>query len=420
MVHVCYTLHDESGRYSKLAAASMLSMFENTSELVTVHIIIDNSVPKDAIEKLKTVAWNYGQYTRFYNVDELIPERIAEVKKAVPAATKHWASIAAFYRLMIDSIVPNDIPRIIYLDADTIINRDIKECYSVDMKNFPLAAVTAFSNGVDQNLYKRFYTTKTGMADKQDYFNAGVFILDLEQARNNSEDLLTRCLNFLREHPNTDFQDQDALNVIFNHNYLKLPNSFNRYTNYSRIEDGIQKFIYHYNGTILRVWSKSPYNRLWFEYFVKTPFCTPDVFGNFRQAVDKYTTDYKNLTEQKLKTIQQVFKLVTTRQRVFFAAHDDQAEIEKTIGFDGFEIGLNAKAQNAVENLIQQMKQTNSADSKQKRIFLIKIPAQQYGSVRKRLLEERFIENEDFVNVDNLFTAPVLNMPLSYRFILQM
>ena len=383
-------------------------------------IIIDNTVPKENLEKLTELCLNYGQYVKFYNADELAPERIEEIKKAVPRIAKHWASVAAFYRLLIQNFVPIDVKKIIYLDADTIINRDINDYWSVDMKNLPLAAVPESFSGVEEVNLKKFVPVKIGTVEWQDYFNAGIFILDLEQARKNSEDLLTRCLNFLREHPNTDFQDQDALNVIFNHNYLKLPNSFNRYTNYSRIEDGIQKFIYHYNGTILRVWSKSPYNRLWFEYFVKTPFCTPDVFGNFRQAVDKYTTDYKNLTEQKLKTIQQVFKLVTTRQRVFFAAHDDQAEIEKTIGFDGFEIGLNAKAQNAVENLIQQMKQTNSADSKQKRIFLIKIPAQQYGSVRKRLLEERFIENEDFVNVDNLFTAPVLNMPLSYRFILQM
>ena len=166
MIHVCYALHDESGKYSKLAATSMTSIFENTAEFVTVHIIIDNSVPKDTIEKLRTVGLNYGQYVKFYNVDELIPERIAEVKKSVPAATKHWASIAAFYRLMVDSIVPNDIPRIIYLDADTLVNLDIKELWNIDMKNFPLAAIPEASNGLADERLGRFFPVEKEIVNK--------------------------------------------------------------------------------------------------------------------------------------------------------------------------------------------------------------------------------------------------------------
>ena len=247
-------------------------------------------------------------------------------------------------------------------------------------------------------------------------------MFDLDYDRKTSEDLFTRSLKFLSEYPRTRHKDQDALNVVYNHNYTQLPNKFNRFVDYARNanQDRVENKIYHFVGTTLRVWSKSALNRLWFSYFVKTPFCTPRVFWDFRQAIDKYIADYQRIADQKLKTIQNVFKLTTERQRVFFIDPDDQKYIAENIGFDGSEIGLNAKSENAVDKLISQMKQTNSADSDSKRTFLIKIPAEEYDVVKKRLLEEKFVENEDFVNIDDLFVAPVLDLPRSYKFILQM
>ena len=422
MIHICYALHDSTGHYSKFVAASMVSIFENTAEFVTTHIIIDNTVPKENLEKLRDVCLNYGQYIKFYNADELASERIEEIKQAVPRIARHWASVAAFYRLLIQNFVSDNVKKIIYLDADIIINRDINDYWSLDIKSLPLAAVPESFSGVEEINLKKFVPVKIGTVEWFDYFNAGFFILDLDQERKNSEDLLTRCLNFLKAHPDSTHLDQDALNAIFADLYFRLPESFNYLTNYARKLQGnrIEPKTYHYVVNSLQVDSKDVFNQLWFSYFIKTPFCTPRIFWDFRQTIDKYIVDYQRIADQKLKPIQHAFKFITERQRVFFIDPNDQKYIAENIGFDGSEIGLNAKSENAVEKLISQMKQSNSADSKSKRIFLIKLPAEEYDVVKKKLVAENFVENEDFVNVDDLFVAPVLDLPRSYRFVLQM
>lgn len=419
MIHICYALHDSTGHYSKFVATSMISIFENTAEFVTTHIIIDNTVPKENLEKITELCLNYGQYVKFYNADELAPERIEEIKKAVPRIAKHWASVAAFYRLLIQNFVPIDVKKIIYLDADTIINRDINDYWSVDMKNLPLAAVPESFSGVEEVNLKKFVPVKIGTVEWQDYFNAGIFILDLEQARKNSEDLLTRCLNFLKAHPDSTHLDQDALNAIFADLYFRLPESFNHLVNYSRklVGNRIEAETYHYVVTSLHFDSKDVYNRLWFSYFTKTSFYTQENFLQLRQSFDKHLGNYRKICEQKLQMIRKAFKLITERQRVFFTEPKNQKIIAETFGVDGSETGLNSNAEHAVEKLIDMMKKSQSEQFDSKRIYLLKIPADQYQTIREKLIEENFVEFEDFLSVDEIFAVPDVNLPSSNIFL---
>ena len=418
MIHICYALHDSSGHYSKFVATSMTSIFENTAEFVTTHIIIDNTVPKENLEKLRDVCLNYGQYIKFYNADELASERIEEIKQAVPRIARHWASVAAFYRLLIQNFVSDNVKKIIYLDADIIINRDINDYWSLDMKNLPFAAVPESFSAVEEVNLKRFVPVKIGTVEWQDYFNAGVFILDLDQARNNPEDLLTRCLNFLRDNPDSTHLDQDALNAIFANLYFRLPESFNHLVNYARkLGLQISAETYHYVVSSLQLDSTDVFNQLWFEYFIKTPFCTQENFLQLKNLIDEHRDNHQKMSEQKLQLIRKMFKIMTERQRVFFTDPQNQKSIEDSFGVDGSEIGLNSAAENAVEKLIDMMKKSQSES---KRIYLLKIPPDQYQKIREQLVEEKFTEFEDFLNIDDLFVAPAWNLPNSNSFVRQM
>lgn len=44
MIHVCYAVYDRDGRFSKNIGTSMVSIFENTSEWITVHLLHDNTL----------------------------------------------------------------------------------------------------------------------------------------------------------------------------------------------------------------------------------------------------------------------------------------------------------------------------------------------------------------------------------------
>ncbi len=53
MIHVCYAMRDESGKYSKFVGTSMLSMFENTREKITVHLIHDSTLSHESRKKVR-------------------------------------------------------------------------------------------------------------------------------------------------------------------------------------------------------------------------------------------------------------------------------------------------------------------------------------------------------------------------------
>lgn len=51
MIHVAYRLWGDDGFYAKMLGTSMLSMFENTKEKVTVHIMHNERLTPDNRDK---------------------------------------------------------------------------------------------------------------------------------------------------------------------------------------------------------------------------------------------------------------------------------------------------------------------------------------------------------------------------------
>ena len=79
---------------------------------------------------------------------------------------------------------------------------------------------------------------------------------------------------------------------------------------------------------------------------------------------------------------------------------------------------MNSTAEHAVEKLIDMMKKSRESDSK--RIYLLKIPPDQYKKIREQLIKEKFVEFEDFLSIDEIFAVPDVNLPSSNMFLRQM
>lgn len=185
MIQVCYAVQDRSGKYSKHVGTSILSLLENTHEKITVHLIHDSTLTDDNRQKFIDIVSKYQQKIEFYNVDELIPNLIDEIKNELPNVKNFPWTIAAMYRLMLPKILPPDITKIIYLDADTIVNLDINELWQIDLENYPIAAMPHMSSFVDFEAVKTALRFDSTTIDPQDYFNSGVLIFDLTNFRKN-------------------------------------------------------------------------------------------------------------------------------------------------------------------------------------------------------------------------------------------
>ncbi len=382
MIHACFSLHDKTGRYSKFTGTAMLSLLENTAAPVTVHILHDDTLLAENCDKFIYIAGRYGQRVKFYNVETLCADKLAEIKRTVPAISKSNYTIATFYRLFIPKIFPPDVDKIIYLDSDLIINLDIRELWRLELDDKILAAVTEISNGA--NAQKTFALCREGHVKAGDYFNTGVLIVNLNLLRTN-ENTLYRAINFVSENPRfAAYFDQDILNLCFSTQTLKLPVKFNTFVRdvRRRNEKTIARKIYHYAGGVLRLEMGDAFNRLWMEYFMRTPFFDADTIDRLCTSFQRVQIGFKN-------SMAQVSAMVSGKTRAFFVASVNVNMIRQIFYIRADEYIIAADSQASFQKLLNIMNA-----SRGKKIFFICVPKFPFDM----LTQAGFTFGKDFVN----------------------
>ena len=278
MIHVCFALYDRTGTYSRFTGTVMLSLFENAKSKVTVHILYDNTLTQDSRDKLIQIAECYGQQLKFYNVEELCSDGLAQIEEHFPQARESHFSIATFYRFFIpELLLPQGIEKTIYLDSDIIVNLDIAELWQIELGDKPLGVVPEVDNGVPVKKVALLVTEN--MIAEEIYFNAGVLLMNLKVLRNKEADI-SAGMKFISEYPRIVYFDQDVLNYCFASSALKLPIKFNFYVLHARRREDfdVDKKICHYAAlrSDVGLYMNDPYSQLFMDYFIKTPWVDAD------------------------------------------------------------------------------------------------------------------------------------------------
>ena len=385
LIHVCFALYDKTGRYSKFTGTAMLSLFENTASEVTVHILHDNTLPADNRDKFIYIAGRYGQRVKFYNVEVLCADRIAEIKTLFHAATQTRYSIATFYRFLIPKVFPPEIDKVIYLDSDIVVNLDIRELWQIELGDKPLAAVPEVEldpSGHPVNSKQKYLIVQKLVA-YEDYFNAGVLLLNLNFLRKD-EASINRGLKFLSEHPQMIWLDQDVLNYLYAANYVKLPEKFDVFINVERTRrpNKIRAAIYHYVVNYLALDTGDALNRLWMSYFVRTPFFDADTIGRLYAGFRNMHVGFKN-------SLAQVSAMVSGKTRAFFAVPNDVNTIRQIFYIRPDEEIIAADNQASFQKLLNIMHV-----SRGKKIFFIVVRNFPF----QILAQAGFVAGKDFVN----------------------
>ncbi|MBP2660068.1 MAG: glycosyl transferase family 8 [Firmicutes bacterium] len=107
-------------------------------------------------------------------------------------------------------ILPESIDRILYLDADIIINGSLHELYEQDFEGAYAAVIKDRFDFCDEVVLQK---QKLGMIDSDVYFNSGVMLMNLSVFRENIK--LNDIMEFIEEHRDKLFYfDQDILNCL--------------------------------------------------------------------------------------------------------------------------------------------------------------------------------------------------------------
>lgn len=405
MIHVCFGLYDKNGTYSKFTGTTILSLFENTTSGVTVHILHDNTLTPDNRDKFIQLANRYKQAVKFYNVEELCKNELAKFLQIMPFMRTARTSIGTFYKFLIQYALDKNIAKVIYLDADIIVNLDINELWQVELGDRPLGAVTVFSqykNSTDG--FKRmecgFDLPELGLVKAEDYFNAGVLVMNLKYLRNEEEKILAG-MKFRSDHPEFYMFDQCIWNYCFSTQALKLPAKFNREVILVRTRDGgiVEKKIYHFTSNN-SFWSfgmntKDTLNMLLIKYFVKTPWFNEDIIGRLYESLLTTFTELKKYTMN-------LSAAMAGKTRVFITVEKEWASLVKNFSVKNDEEVIFIKPNITVQNLIDMMNA-----SRHEKMFFFMLPYFPLEIFEKA----GFVQDKDFIDCSKFLSADFNSYP---------
>lgn len=196
--------------YAKVAAVSMLSLIRN-NENVRIHAFVTD-VTKETQNIFEKWLSDYSVSISFYKTDDLL-------KDYASVFSNRKVNVGTFGRLLSASVLPDSVNRIVYLDCDTLVVGNLEELSDLSMGDNLFAGVYDMAMppvGAKENL---------GHKKDDIYINAGVLVMDMQTWQ--KEHVEESFLSFCREHPDTLFFDQDALNAVGYGRIKLLPPNYN-------------------------------------------------------------------------------------------------------------------------------------------------------------------------------------------------
>lgn len=199
----------------------------------TVAISTDYNYITPVETLIKSIAY-HNQNVDIYVINEDIPQEwfinINQVLKTIqihvldakfdPAIiedekiSNNYLSKLAYGRILIPQLVP--AKRVLYLDADIIVNGTLEKLFNYDLGDYPMGAVPEYFN--------------------PEIFNSGVLLIN--NARLKETDFVHNLLEAGKNSPADN--DQTILNEAFKDNYQKLPGQFN-----VQIGGDLETFYHH-------------------------------------------------------------------------------------------------------------------------------------------------------------------------------
>ena len=259
--------------YIPFLGVALKSLIDNTSKdnKYAIKILYTNVTEKNKLRIKKYEKENIS--IEFVDLNK----QLKEIQEKL--YTRNYFSNTTYYRLFIPELYP-EYDKAVYIDSDTICLADIAELYNVDMGNNLIAAIP---DGVVQaiDVFKDYVERVVGVSDYNNYFNAGVIVMNLEELRKYKfQEKFIYLLGKIRFEV---AQDQDYLNRLCKGRVKILDYEWNRMPIMGK-RDGDIKLIHYNLGSKPWYFDDILYQEHFWEYAEKTEF-----YNEIKEIGAKYT-----------------------------------------------------------------------------------------------------------------------------------
>lgn len=264
--------------YYRYTYVMLYSLFENNPES-EVHVYVLNSdLTQENIAGYSNLAQRFGAV--IYDM-----KLVSSLFENLPLVQSRWP-VEIYYRLALVDILPEEVDRLLYLDADVIVNKSLYEMYHSDMKGTLLKACKSHAPGKQPFTDIRKKIFEIPFSKGYTYFNSGVLLMNLKEMRGQYHlqtylDALT-SLNMEVVTPDQDilnwvhwqeveYMDEDKF-VDSNRYNLVARYAASNNLSYEYTKEEI--YIIHYAGD--KPWNGDALHYylelIWWEYAKKTPY----------------------------------------------------------------------------------------------------------------------------------------------------
>lgn len=418
MIHVCFCLHDPSGTYSKFVGTAMLSIFENVLRplpSVTVHILHDTTLTTNNRDKFFSLAGRYNQVVKFYNVERFCADKMKDMTNLFPKVPQNVLSKAVFYKFLIPQVIPSNIDKVISFESNIIVNLDVSSLY-LDIGDKMLGvfpAITTGSNVQDKAAsddavkIEEYFTSSALLMNlktlrtQKDYFSSNVLLMNLKLSANQSGAAPANDPKYFK------LLEQTIWDHRFAQQIMKLPAQLNQFVTAARQnKESVARRIYSYTANEIQLDTNEPFNRLWMEHFMKSPWFGQEtifrLYNGFRQ-------NYNQLNETMKTSARSLSAIMSGKTRVFFTLPANVEMTKQNFSVRPDEEIILAQNQDSIKILLDAMKKAAG-----KKIFFIVVPNFPFAVLNKA----GFVFGKDFMNGWEFLPTPDKLTPLnSYPFV---
>lgn len=275
-MHIVSSADDNYAQHLGVMFVSLLKNMDKTRKVKLY--VIDGGIKEHNKKLLQETTFKFGIPIEFLEIDKQQFEHAYE--------SKHITK-AAYYRICIPELITDpDVNKAIYIDCDAVVLEDISKLWDYDFHPYPCAAVE------DAGQHHRL--EKMQISETSKYFNSGMMIIDFIQWR--KKDISNKVLNFMKESPELEFHDQDALNAILHDKWHQLHPRWNAQSHIilkekipaslidqkKHIETRLNPAIVHFCGPE-KPWNsqtKHPYAKKYFDYLQLTNWMSATAIAN--------------------------------------------------------------------------------------------------------------------------------------------
>jgi lipopolysaccharide biosynthesis glycosyltransferase len=276
-------------RYGAYCAAMLHSLLETQAgNPLTVHFLHGEDFPAADLERLRSMV--QAQPGACFRAHRIEAARLSGVP-----LTRYFGP-AMWYRLLLPELLPQ-LPRVLYLDVDTMVVERLDALWRMPLDGYALAAAESVVEPA-----QRHHIEALGLPPGSGYFNSGVLLLNLEWMRRTGA--MAQLLELARSRAGSWlWPDQHLLNVVLGAARAPLHPRWNclnavyfwrslaerTYGSAVAAEALAHPAILHFEGPgMAKPWHylcKHPARERWRSHLRQTPFAPPPLLGRDAWAV---------------------------------------------------------------------------------------------------------------------------------------